>query len=95
MQLPYISSLSCTIHCLPRTIRWLSCTPHCFPRTIRWFSCTPHCLPCTVLCLSGIPVVSVNGAAGGYEISESFKMDKEFATPGEYSLILTALRGLV
>ncbi len=47
------------------------------------------------LCLSGIPVVSVNGAAGGYEISESFKMDKEFATPGEYSLILTALRGLV
>ncbi len=25
------------------------------------------------LCLSGIPVVSVNGAAGGYEISESLK----------------------
>ena len=47
------------------------------------------------LCLSGIPVVAVSGAAGGYEISEQFKIDREFATPDEYSLILTALRGLI
>lgn len=47
------------------------------------------------LCLSGIPIVSVTGAAGGYEISEQFSLDKDLATSNDYSYILTALRGLV
>ncbi len=47
------------------------------------------------LCLSGIPIVSVAGAAGGYEISEQFSLDKDLATSNDYSYILTALRGLV
>ena len=47
------------------------------------------------LCLAGIPVVSITGATGGYEISEQFKLDKQFATSDDYSYILTALHGLV
>lgn len=47
------------------------------------------------LCLAGIPVVSVAGAAGGYEISGGFKLNQEYATPEDYSNILTALKGLV
>ena len=46
-------------------------------------------------CFSGIPIVSVAGAAGGYEISEQFKLDKHLATSNDYSYILTALKGLV
>ncbi len=47
------------------------------------------------LCLSGIPVISVAGAAGGYEIAERFRLDHHFATSDDYSCILTALQGLV
>lgn len=47
------------------------------------------------LCLAGIPITAVNGAAGGYEISDRFVMDRGFATSDDYSYILTALRGLV
>lgn len=47
------------------------------------------------LCLSGIPVISVNGTNGGYEISDRFRIDRTLTTSDEYSLILTALRGLV
>lgn len=47
------------------------------------------------LCLAGIPVTAVSGAAGGYEISDRFRIDKEFATSDDYSYILTALKGLV
>lgn len=47
------------------------------------------------LCLAGIPVVAITGAAGGYEISERFQLDKQFATSDDYSYILTALQGLV
>lgn len=47
------------------------------------------------LCLSGIPIISTNGMAGGYEISDQFQISQELATPDEYSLILTALRGLI
>lgn len=47
------------------------------------------------LCLSGIPIISVSGAAGGYEISEHFELDKHLATPNDYSYILTALKGFV
>ena len=35
------------------------------------------------LCFSGIPIVSVAGAAGGYEISEQFKLDKHLATSND------------
>lgn len=45
------------------------------------------------LCLAGIPIISVSGAAGGYEISDGFSLDNEFATSEEYSYILTALQG--
>lgn len=47
------------------------------------------------LCLAGIPIIAFNGAAGGYEISDRFIMDRGFATSDDYSYILTALRGLV
>lgn len=47
------------------------------------------------LCLSGIPVIAVAGAAGGYEISKQFILDKHIATSNDYSYILTALKGLV
>lgn len=47
------------------------------------------------LCISGIPIVAVAGAAGGYEISEKYKLDKHLATSNDYSYILTALKGLV
>lgn len=46
------------------------------------------------LCLSGIPVISISGASGGYEISSSFRLDNNFATSDDYSYILTALHGL-
>ena len=46
------------------------------------------------LCLAGIPIVAIAGAAGGYDISEYFKLDKQFATSDDYSYILTALQGL-
>ena len=47
------------------------------------------------LCMAGIPITAINGAAGGYEISERFVMDRGFATSDDYSYILTALQGLV
>lgn len=47
------------------------------------------------LCVAGIPIIALNGSAGGYEISDQFKIDRELATPDEYSLILTALRGFI
>lgn len=47
------------------------------------------------LCLAGIPVISVAGAAGGYEISEYFKLNEQLATSDDYSCLLTALQGLV
>lgn len=46
------------------------------------------------LCLAGIPIVAIAGVAGGYDISEYFKLDKQFATSDDYSYILTAMQGL-
>ncbi len=46
------------------------------------------------LCLAGIPVIAIAGAAGGYEISDRFELNEEYATADDYSRILTALRGL-
>lgn len=45
--------------------------------------------------LAGIPVIAVAGASGGYEIAEQFRLNGQFATPDDYSYILTALQGLV
>ena len=47
------------------------------------------------LCLAGIPIISIAGATGGYEISPRFQLDHEFATTDDYSYILTALQGFV
>ncbi|MBD5483888.1 MAG: YafY family transcriptional regulator [Lachnospiraceae bacterium] len=47
------------------------------------------------LCMAGIPVIATTGASGGYEISETYRLDHGFATPDDYSYILTALHGLV
>lgn len=47
------------------------------------------------LCLAGIPVISISGSAGGYEISEKYKLDNDFATIDDYSNIQTALQGLI
>ena len=47
------------------------------------------------LCLAGIPVISIAGASGGYEISENYRLEHGFATTDDYSNIQTALQGLV
>ncbi len=46
------------------------------------------------LCSAGIPVAAVTGAAGGYEIMDTFQMGRHAATQEDYSHILTALQGL-
>lgn len=47
------------------------------------------------LCMAGIPIISTTGASGGYEISERYTLDNDFATSDDYSNIRTALQGLV
>ncbi len=46
------------------------------------------------LCLAGIPIVSIYGPEGGYEITETFKMERQIAGQMDYSHIVTALKGL-
>ncbi|MDQ7094032.1 WYL domain-containing protein [Desulfosporosinus sp. PR] len=46
------------------------------------------------LCQAGIPIVSAYGSGGGYEILDSFKMERQVAGQIDYSFIITALRGL-
>lgn len=43
---------------------------------------------------AGIPVLSIYGTNGGYEILNTFKMERQTACDNDYSLILTALKGL-
>ncbi|MBQ4048910.1 MAG: YafY family transcriptional regulator [Clostridia bacterium] len=47
------------------------------------------------LCLAGIPVVSIHGSAGGYEVSEEYRLERQLAVADDYSYIQTALKGLV
>lgn len=47
------------------------------------------------LCLAGVPVISVSGVQGGYEISRQYRLDRQYATSGDYTCLLTALQGLV
>ena len=46
------------------------------------------------LCETGIPVASSLGIDGGYEILDSFKMEKQIARTEDYSYIISALQGL-
>ena len=46
------------------------------------------------LCKAGIPVVSYVGVDGGYEILDSFKMERQVAGDNDYFYIISALQGL-
>lgn len=46
------------------------------------------------LCLAGIPVVAIYGSEGGYEITDTFKMERQIAGQTDYAYIITALQGL-
>lgn len=43
---------------------------------------------------SGIPIQSTVGVDGGYEIMDSYVMEKQVASHDDYAFILTALKGL-
>ena len=47
------------------------------------------------LCMAGIPVISTYGSDGGYEIHNTFKMERQIAGETDYSYILTALKGFI
>lgn len=44
---------------------------------------------------AGIPIQSFYGVEGGYQIMESFVLEKQAATSHEYDWIVTALKGMV
>jgi len=44
--------------------------------------------------LAGIPIVSYTGAEGGYEIMDSFRLDRQMLSLDELIALSTALRGL-
>lgn len=46
------------------------------------------------LSLAGIPIVSYTGTEGGYEIMDSFRMDRQMLSLDELIALSTALRGL-
>ena len=46
------------------------------------------------LSLAGIPVVTYYGSDGGYEILDSFKIDRQLVGENHFSYIVTALQGL-
>lgn len=46
------------------------------------------------LCFAGIPIAAMTGASGGYELTDTFRMERHTATRDDYAYILTALRGL-
>ncbi len=46
------------------------------------------------LSVSGIPIASSTGAAGGYEILDTFKLNKQITTVDDYLFVITALKGL-
>ncbi len=45
------------------------------------------------LCMAGIPVISTYGADGGYEILDTFQMERQIAGNMDYTYIITALQG--
>lgn len=46
------------------------------------------------LSLAGIPIVTYYGSNGGYEILDSFKLDRQLVGENQFSYIVTALQGL-
>lgn len=46
------------------------------------------------LSMAGIPISSSTGAAGGYEILDTFKLNKQITTMEDYLFIITALKGM-
>lgn len=46
------------------------------------------------LSIAGIPIASSTGASGGYEILDTFKLDKQITTIEDYLFIITALKGM-
>lgn len=46
------------------------------------------------LCIAGIPVISIYGVDGGYEILDTFKMERQIAGSTDYAYIVAALKGL-
>ena len=46
------------------------------------------------LTVTGIPITSSTGAAGGYEILDTFKLNKQITTVDDYLFIITALKGM-
>lgn len=46
------------------------------------------------LCMAGIPVISFEGASGGFALEESYRLDHRAADQGNIQLILTALRAM-
>ncbi len=46
------------------------------------------------LSLAGIPVITYYGAEGGYEILDSFKLERQLVSGNDHSYIMAALQGL-
>jgi predicted DNA-binding transcriptional regulator YafY len=46
------------------------------------------------LCLAGVPIVSYQGADGGYGLVESYRLDRTFFKEGEMLALLSALTGI-
>jgi predicted DNA-binding transcriptional regulator YafY len=46
------------------------------------------------LTIAGIPISSSTGAAGGYEIIDTFKLNKQITTIDDYLYIITAVKGM-
>ncbi|MEY8328797.1 YafY family protein [Lachnospiraceae bacterium 48-33] len=46
------------------------------------------------LCQAGIPIYAVTGINGGYDISDTFKINNHLVSKEEFSYIATALQGL-
>jgi len=46
------------------------------------------------LSIAGIPISSSTGASGGYEILDTFKLNKQITTVDDYLFIITALKGM-
>lgn len=46
------------------------------------------------LSMAGIPISSSTGASGGYEILDTFKLNKQITNMDDYLFIITALKGM-
>jgi len=44
--------------------------------------------------MAGLPIISYQGNEGGFAIMENFKLDRQFFTPEEFSMLMISLQGL-